>query len=665
MPDAVIGPDCQLGQNVFVDAGVTIGRGCKLQNNVSICRYVTLADGVFCGPSCTFTNDRRPRAELKNWKPESTVVELGATIGANATVVCGVRIGRYAMIGAGAVVTKDVKAFALVYGNPAVQRGWVNDKRDKLTADLVCPRTGKRFVVDGSGRLVPAASVAGVEVTPGFPRAKDDGDVDERLRLLPETTDGETNRKSWLYLAASDGDQLDDSFQPSSAATDKENAINPDPNKTVSVIDICDGFRFSEDSSNKETNCESLLNQEDTNRISHNPRLETPTASADGDISPAPITFAGLDRQLKAIEKSLKSRVMSVIDNCQFIFGPDVALLEGELSRFCGCKHAVTCASGTDALRLALTAKGATRPHQAVFVPANTFCATVEAVVTTGATPVFVDVHRDTFNMDETSLLKAIELATRNGLRPTGVVAVDLYGQPADYDAIDAFARVNDLWVVADAAQSFGAERNGVKVGNLCEITTTSFYPAKALGCYGDGGAVFTNSDELAAAVRSLRAHGRSPRHKYHIERVGMNSRLDTVQAAVLLEKLKIFPGEIESRRRVAERYCELLSPHGVATPTLPAGVSSSWTAYTVVLPADCDRGRVVDDLHRRHRIQTNVYYKPGPLHELPAFADYLRPELTVSDAIQPRILSLPVHGYLRRDEVKRVAGALVESLRK
>ncbi|XP_074661235.1 uncharacterized protein LOC141913916 [Tubulanus polymorphus] len=212
---AVIGPDCQLGQNVYIDAGVTIGRGCKLQNNVSVCRYVTLADGVFCGPSCTFTNNRHPRAEKRDWKPESTVVERGATIGANATVVCGVRIGRYAMIGAGAVVTKDVKAYALVYGNPAVQRGWVNEKCDKLSTDLVCPRTGRRFVVDDSGGLVPAAIVVEVEENPGFPRAKGDGDVDDRRRVLPETTDGETNRKSWLHLVAVDGDQLYDSSQPS------------------------------------------------------------------------------------------------------------------------------------------------------------------------------------------------------------------------------------------------------------------------------------------------------------------------------------------------------------------------------------------------------------------------------------------------------------------
>ncbi|XP_074645010.1 uncharacterized protein LOC141901581 isoform X2 [Tubulanus polymorphus] len=390
-----------------------------------------------------------------------------------------------------------------------------------------------------------------------------------------------------------------------------------------------------------------------------------PTATAGCEPPPpAPITLAGLERQLKVVDKPVKARVISVIDSCKFIFGPEMAQLGGELSRFCGCKHVITCACGTDALRLALTAKGATRPHQAVFVPANTCCSTVEAIIVAGATPVFVDVRQDTYNMDETSLAKAIELARGSSLEPTGVVVVDLYGMPADYDAIGAVARVNDLWVLEDAAQSFGAERNGVKVGNICEITITSFYPAKGLGCFGDGGAVLTNSDELAAAVWSLRAHGRSPDHKYHIERVGMNSRLDTLQAAVLLEKLKIFPGEIESRRRIAERYRQLLSPHGVTTPTTPAGVASSWTAYTVVLPTNCDRSRVIDDLERRHRVQTGVFYEPGPQHKLPAFADYLRPAMTVVDGLQPRILSLPVHPYLRDDEVERVARALVECVR-
>ncbi len=337
----------------------------------------------------------------------------------------------------------------------------------------------------------------------------------------------------------------------------------------------------------------------------------------------------------------------------QYIMGPEVAELEARLSAFCGAPHAVACASGTDALALALMALGV-RPAEAILIPAFTFAATAEVVPLLGAVPVFVDVHADTFNLDPASLEAGIHAARRAGLRPVGVIAVDLFGQPADYDAIQEVAQAHGLWVIADAAQSFGADWRGRKVGTLAELTTTSFFPAKPLGCYGDGGAVFTDDPELAAVLRSLRVHGQGE-DKYDNVRIGMNGRLDTVQAAILLAKLEIFADEILARQRAAARYDALLGGL-VATPILRANVSSTWAQYTI---RSSDR----DALRRQLAaagIPTAVYY-PRPLHRQTAYRDFPVAEggCPVAERLATEVLSLPMHPYLDAVMQEAVAAAV------
>ncbi len=262
------------------------------------------------------------------------------------------------------------------------------------------------------------------------------------------------------------------------------------------------------------------------------------------------IPFIDLAAQRARLGDRIEAAITQVLDHGQFVLGPEVSALEERLASFCGARHAVTCASGTDALVLALVALGV-QPGDAVFTPSFTFAATAEAVVLAGGTPVFVDVRADTFNLDVDSLRRALGLATATGLRPKGVIAVDLYGQPADYDALAEVAEEGGLWVVADGAQSFGGSLHGRRSGCLAAVTATSFYPAKPLGCYGDGGAVFTDDDGLAEVITSLRTHGQGEDRFHHV-RIGYNSRLDTMQAAVLLQKLEIFEDELGKREDIA-----------------------------------------------------------------------------------------------------------------
>ncbi len=266
-----------------------------------------------------------------------------------------------------------------------------------------------------------------------------------------------------------------------------------------------------------------------------------------------PIAFIDLGRQQQRIRSSLDAAIARVLDRGEYIMGPEVAELEGRLAEFSGARHAITCANGTDALMLALMAKGLSA-GDAVIMPSFTFCATAEPVCLLGGVPIFADVLEDTFNLDPLSLEAALRTAHRLGLPVRGVISVDLFGQPCDYDAVERFARENDLWLICDAAQAFGATYRGRKVGTIGDVTTTSFFPAKPLGCYGDGGAVFTNDSETAEVIRSLRVHGKG-KDKYDNVRVGMNGRLDTLQAAILLEKLAIFVDEIDARNSVAARY--------------------------------------------------------------------------------------------------------------
>lgn len=355
----------------------------------------------------------------------------------------------------------------------------------------------------------------------------------------------------------------------------------------------------------------------------------------------APIAFIDLDAQRRHLGDRIPAAIARVLAHGGFIMGPEVDDLEARLAAFCGARHAITCANGTDALQLVLMAE-AVGPDDAVFVPAFTFVATAEVVPPTGAVPVFVDVRPDDFTMEPASLDAAIGHARALGLRPRLVIAVDLFGHPADYAAIAAIAEREGMPVVADAAQGFGATYHGRSVGTLAAWTTASFFPAKPLGCYGDGGVVFTDDAEKAALIRSLRIHGKGS-DKYDNVRIGVNSRLDTIQAAILLEKLAVFPVEISARQRVAARY-EAALADAVTVPRVGAGVTSVWAQYTVVLP---ERDRIAAAC-RQAGVPTAIYY-PIPLHRQIGYRRYPTAPggLEVSERLAAQVLSLPMHPYL------------------
>ncbi|MGH6948328.1 MAG: DegT/DnrJ/EryC1/StrS family aminotransferase [Kiloniellales bacterium] len=365
------------------------------------------------------------------------------------------------------------------------------------------------------------------------------------------------------------------------------------------------------------------------------------------------IPFIDLETQQARISDRLDAALARVLAHGQYIMGPEVAELEAGLSAFCGAQHTIACANGTDALALALMAIGV-QPGDAVLVPAFTFAATAEVVPWLGAVPVFVEICPDSFNLDPGGLEGGIRAARRAGLRPVGVIPVDLFGQPADYDAIHEVAEAHGLWVVADAAQSFGASLRGRKVGTLARLSTTSFFPAKPLGCYGDGGAVFTDDAGLAAAMRSLRVHGQGE-DKYDNVRIGMNARLDTLQAAILLTKLEIFADEIDARQRVAERYATLLAG-AVATPRLDDAATSAWAQYTI-------RSRERDALRVRlaaNGIPSAIYY-PRPLHRQTAYRDFPVADggCPNSELAAAEVLSLPMHPYLDAAVQEEIAAAI------
>ena len=367
----------------------------------------------------------------------------------------------------------------------------------------------------------------------------------------------------------------------------------------------------------------------------------------DGTPTPLePIAFIDLQAQRKHMGEKLEQAILDVVRGGKYVMGPQVADLEKELGKFCYSKHVISCYNGTDALSLGLMAKEV-GPGDAVFVPSFTFAATAEVVALRGATPIFVDVNADTFNMDVDSLANAMETVKAEGLKAVGVIAVDLFGQPADYDPIESFCDAYDLWLMADGAQSFGAEYRGRKVGSIGFCATTSFFPAKPLGCYGDGGAVFTGDDLIAEKIKSFRVHGKGT-HKYDNTRIGVNARLDTVQAAVLLEKLKIFPKELEDRQEVADRYDVALGDLA-KTPRLLEGCTSAWAQYTLTLQSH-DRDEVAAKL-KEVGVPTAIYY-PLPLHQQVAYKNFpvAGGSLAVSEDIAGKVLSLPMHPYMDDD---------------
>jgi dTDP-4-amino-4,6-dideoxygalactose transaminase len=368
-----------------------------------------------------------------------------------------------------------------------------------------------------------------------------------------------------------------------------------------------------------------------------------------------PIPFIDVAAQRRRLGKAIDEAIARVTGHCQFILGPEVRAFEDELARFCGARHVITCASGTDALMLALMAKGV-GPGDAVFCPTFTFCATAEVAALVGATPIFVDVDPETFNIDAKGLAAALSTAKRLGLEPKAVIPVDLFGLPADHDAVAAVAAANGLFVLDDAAQAFGATYKGRALGTLGDAAATSFFPAKPLGCYGDGGAVFTDDDALAEAVLSLRVHGQGG-DKYDNVRIGLASRLDTIQAAVLSEKLKIFPDEIAARNRAARRYSEGLGDM-VGVPKVPAGLTSVWAQYTIRVSGG-RRDALAAGL-KAEGIPTAIYY-PIPLHRQRAYERYPVGDggTAVSDRLAGEVLSLPMHAYLDAATQDRIIDAV------
>jgi dTDP-4-amino-4,6-dideoxygalactose transaminase len=373
----------------------------------------------------------------------------------------------------------------------------------------------------------------------------------------------------------------------------------------------------------------------------------------------APIPFIDLAAQRKRLGRTLDDAIARVLEHCQFILGPEVRELEAELANFCGARHAVSCASGTDALVMALMSQGI-GAGDAVICPSFTFTATAEVVALVGASPVFADVEEASFNLDPESLRRACVTARNCELRPRAVIPVDLFGQPADHERLRLVAEAESLLVLDDAAQAFGATYRNQRVGAVAPVTATSFFPAKPLGCYGDGGAVFTDDEELAAVMRSLRVHGEGS-DKYHCERIGLNGRMDTIQAAVLLEKLKLFPEEIAARQRIARRYCAGLADVA-SVPAVADGGTSVWAQYTIRLKNG--RRDLVASALRHDGIPTGIYY-PVPLHLQEPYKHFAVAEggAPVSERLAGEVISLPMHAYLDETTQDRIIEAVREAL--
>jgi dTDP-4-amino-4,6-dideoxygalactose transaminase len=376
-------------------------------------------------------------------------------------------------------------------------------------------------------------------------------------------------------------------------------------------------------------------------------------------LEPAPIPFIDLVAQRRRLGRAIDEAVARVCGHCQFILGPEVRALEAELARFCGARYAVSCASGTDALLLVLMAEGI-GPGDAVICPSFTFSATAEVAVLVGATPIFADVEECSFTLDPDSIRRSCTTARSLGLRVRAVIPVDLFGQPADYGRIMSVAEEEGLYVLADAAQAFGASYRNCRLGTLAPATATSFFPAKPLGCYGDGGAVLTDDERLANTIRSLRVHGENSDSDQSIS-IGINSRFDTLQAAVLIEKLKIFPEEIAARERVARRYSAGLAD--VATvPKVAQGATSVWAQYTIrVAPEQRDR---LSAALASQGIPSAVYY-PNPLHQLDPYRRFPVADggAPVSERLAAEVISLPMHAYLGEDIQDRIIAATRQAL--
>lgn len=365
------------------------------------------------------------------------------------------------------------------------------------------------------------------------------------------------------------------------------------------------------------------------------------------------IQFNDLAAQQRRIREDAERRIRAVLDHGKYILGPEVEELEEKLAAYVGVQHCVTCASGTDALLMGLMAQGI-GPGDAVFTTPFTFIASAEVIALLGATPVFVDIDPHTFNLNPTELATAVGRVKEEGrFVPRAVIPVDLFGLPAEYDAIMEIAGGHGLFVMEDAAQSFGAVYRGRRACSLADLAATSFFPAKPLGCYGDGGALFTNDDALAETLRSIRVHGKG-RDKYDNVRLGVNGRLDTMQAAVLLAKFEIFPAEFLAKQNVAAHFSELLGKlPEIVVPYVPPGMNSAWAQYSILSPRRAELQRRLS----QKGIPSAIYY-PTPLHRQPVFAGcgHSTEIFPVAEAVSEKILSLPMHPYLSDEQVCFIA---------
>lgn len=354
--------------------------------------------------------------------------------------------------------------------------------------------------------------------------------------------------------------------------------------------------------------------------------------------------FIDLQSQYKHLKTKIDKRIQDVLDHGKYIMGPEVQELEEKLAEYVGVKHVITCANGTDALTLSLMVLDI-KEGDAVFCPTFTFFATAEVISFANATPVFVDSNEQTFNICPQDLEKQIQRTISVGkLKPKAIIAVDLFGLPANYPEIEVIAKKYDLKLIEDAAQGFGGSINGKKAGSFGDLATTSFFPAKPLGCYGDGGAIFTNNDEYAELLRSYRVHGKG-KDKYDNVRIGMNSRLDTIQAAILLEKLAEFPQELINRNVAASNY-ELELGSKYKTPQVPEGYISSWAQYTLI---DSNRNKVMDE-YKVQGVPTVIYYGTC-MHQQTAFENlgYSNADFPIATTLARQVFSLPMHPYMNR----------------
>ena len=369
--------------------------------------------------------------------------------------------------------------------------------------------------------------------------------------------------------------------------------------------------------------------------------------------------FIDLKTQQKLIRKNIDKRISNVLDHGQYILGPEIKELENELSNFTKSKYVLCCSSGTDALVLGLIALGS-KPMDAVIVPSFTFASTAEAVCMLGGIPFFSDVKLDTFNICEKSVSKCIVKAKKLGISIKGIITVGLFGQPSDINKIKEVANTNKLWVFDDAAQSFGSIYKNNISGNLCEISSTSFFPAKPLGCYGDGGALFTNDENFYKVAYSCHLHGMgSDRYKY--ERIGLNGRMDTIQAAILLEKLKIFKSELIQRNKIAEKYIKVFKTlnTNIKLPKVIPNTKSSWAQFTIQLPEGCNRDELQVKMKDKN-IPTAIYY-PIPIHCQIPYKDFpiSSDNLENTNILSKSVISLPMHPYLTKKNVEYISQTL------